>query len=167
MPALATNAREVRIVAIPVRSIAAAMASWPAVKFRLTGTMPANVAAMFASAPPTEAGSSRPMLRSCGASRLIARARISAPARVRPQLSSRPVESAMHKADQRRLACERNRVPSVSATWRFYEGTGDWRLGTGDWGLATGDWRLGTGDWGLGALRERVSRFPVSRSVRL
>ena len=45
------------------RSIAAAIASRPAVKFRLTGTLPANDAAMLASAPPTEAGSSRPTSR--------------------------------------------------------------------------------------------------------
>src|SRR5262249_10892221 len=79
----------------------------------------------------TDAGSRSPMLRSSGASRRIARERSSAPVSVRPKVSSRPVESATQKEDQRCLACERNRVPRVSATRGFYGG-----LGIGDWG----DW---------------------------
>jgi hypothetical protein len=38
IPALERNTRDVRIVRMPQRSIAAAIASCPAVKFRLTGT---------------------------------------------------------------------------------------------------------------------------------
>ena len=122
MPAFFTNAREVRIVSMPQRSIAAAIASWPAVKFRLTGTAPANVAAMFASAPPTDAGSSSPMGARAGTSRPIARDSSSAATSVRPNVSSRPVESAMQSAGQRRLACRTNRDPSVSAIRRrFYQ----------------------------------------------
>ena len=59
--ALAMNLRDVRMVVIPQRSIAAAIASRPAVKFRLTDVLPASDVAMLASAPPTEAGSRRPM----------------------------------------------------------------------------------------------------------
>ncbi len=47
---------------MPHWSIAAAIASGPIVKLRLTGTLPAMSAAMFASAPPTDAGSSRPTI---------------------------------------------------------------------------------------------------------
>ena len=61
MFALARNVRDVSVTEMLQRSIAAAIASRPAVKFKLTGTRPAIEAAMLASAPPTEAGSSRPI----------------------------------------------------------------------------------------------------------
>ncbi len=60
MPAFARKVLDVTIVRMPQRSIAAAIASWPAVKFRLTGMRPAIDVPMLASAPPTEAGSSSP-----------------------------------------------------------------------------------------------------------
>ena len=44
-PAFFRNVRDVRIVAISQRSTAVAMASRPAVKFKLTGIFPAQVAA--------------------------------------------------------------------------------------------------------------------------
>src|SRR4029079_13148283 len=69
----------------------------------------------------------------------------------RPKVSSRPVESAMHNADQRRFACSTNREARV----------GGWGLGTRDWGLGVGDW----GDWGLGI--GRMEAWDVSsRSCR-
>ena len=89
---------------MPQRSIAAVIASRPAVKFRLTGTQPAIDAAMLASAPPTDAGSRRPMVAPGGTRRRMARASSRLPTSARPKVSSRPVESAMQSDDQRCFA---------------------------------------------------------------
>src|SRR5262249_18909819 len=65
--------------------------------------------------------SSSPRLVSFGAMRLIAPMSSSAPVSVRPNVNSRPVESATQNADQRRLACRTNREPSESATGEAYQ----------------------------------------------
>jgi hypothetical protein len=49
------------MVVMPASAMAAAIISGPIVKLRFTGTRPAMSVAMFASAPPTDAGRSRPM----------------------------------------------------------------------------------------------------------
>ena len=56
------NCLDVRTAAIPHCPIAEAMASDPAVKFRLTGTFRAMSVATLASAPPTDAGSMSPTM---------------------------------------------------------------------------------------------------------
>jgi len=86
------------------RSIAASIDSRPAVKFRLTTTLPATATAILASAPPTDAGSSRPMSACEPVRRRTARARSRLAMSARPKVSSRPVESAIANDDQRRLA---------------------------------------------------------------
>ena len=66
--ALARNGRAATMWVMPALSIAACIASGPMVKLRLTGTLPASSSAMFASAAPTDAGSSTPTLRLAGGS---------------------------------------------------------------------------------------------------
>jgi hypothetical protein len=84
------------------------------VKFRFTGVRPAMDAAMFASAPPTDAGRRRPTDDPAGTRWRIARARRRLPTSARPNVSSRPVESAMQSDDQRRLADVTKRLARVS-----------------------------------------------------
>ena len=100
---------------MPQRSIAAPIASWPAVKFRLTGTLPASDVATLASAPPTDAGSSRPTYRWPVVVRRITPASRSAAVSARANVSSWPVESAMQKADGRRFAASMKARPSVNS----------------------------------------------------
>src|SRR3954471_8625053 len=114
MFAFARNVREVSTVVMPQRSMAAVIASRPAVKFRLTGMRPAIEVPMLASAPPTDAGSRRPIDCPAAAWRRIARARSRLPTSARPKVSSRPVESAIPSEDHRRLAVRRNRMANVS-----------------------------------------------------
>src|SRR5262245_2286822 len=129
-PALARNVRDVRIVRMPVRSIAAAIASRPTVKFRLTGTRPAIDVAMLASAPATEAGSRSPTSRSPTVRLRTIRASNRLPTRARPNVSSRPVESAMHSAERRAFATRTNARPSVSMWLRLYRVTLNDRVGS-------------------------------------
>src|SRR5579872_6185920 len=73
--ALERNAFEVMIVEMRHCSMAADMASRPAVKFRLTGIVPASVMARLVSAPPTDGGSRTPIISaSCAADDKIVRA---------------------------------------------------------------------------------------------
>ena len=125
MDAFFRKIREVMIVRISARSTAAAMASRPMVKLRLTATLPASVVPMFASAPPTEAGRTRPMLRSSGATRRSQRESSRPATSTLPNRSVRPDESAIEKDHQRRFAVRMNSVASVSdagrrtvATWQ-------------------------------------------------
>jgi len=113
MPAFARKVFDVTIVRMPQRSIAAAIASWPAVKFRLTGMQPAIDVPMLASAPPTEAGNSSPTYRDGSGSRRIARESSRLPTSARPKVSSRPVESAMQNEANCRFAVRMNRAPRV------------------------------------------------------
>src|SRR5262245_22841723 len=96
-PALARNRCDVRIVLMPAGSMAIAMDSRPAVKFRLTGTLPDNDTAMLASDPPTDAGNSSPTFVSLARRRLTHRARRSAATKVRPNVIGRVVASAIAK----------------------------------------------------------------------
>ena len=80
----------------PQRRMATPMEARAPVKFRLTGTRPEMSVAAFISAAPTEAGIIMPTIFCPRQRRSIQRESISAPASDRPQVSSCPVESAMH-----------------------------------------------------------------------
>ena len=64
--ALAMNVREVKVVRMPHCSAADAIASRPAVKLILTGILPASSTAIFAKAPPIDAGNRSPIIESFG-----------------------------------------------------------------------------------------------------
>src|SRR5437016_1813709 len=97
MSAFFTKIFDVMIVLISHRAIAAAIDSWPAVKLRFTGTLPASDVAMFASAPPIDPGSSRPTFDSFGMRRRIHRDSTRLATRTLPNVIVRPDESAMQK----------------------------------------------------------------------
>ncbi|OLC83469.1 MAG: hypothetical protein AUH72_04350 [Acidobacteria bacterium 13_1_40CM_4_65_8] len=118
-PAFDRNTREVRIVRMPQRSTAAVIASRPAVKFKLTGALPAMVVAIFASAPPTDAGSRRPMRSSPAVRRRMMRESSRLPMSARPNVSSQPVVSAMQRAARRRFTTRTKARPSVSIRARL------------------------------------------------
>ncbi len=98
--ALDKKTRDVRIVLMPHCRIAAAIASGPDVKFRLTGTFPAKNTAMLASAPPTEAGRTTPTMESPDACLRSQRERSMPPIKAFPKDNSVPVVSAIHNEDQ-------------------------------------------------------------------
>ncbi len=112
--AFARNTFDVRMVLMPHWSIAAAIDSGPAVKFRLTGTRPAMSAPILASAPPIDDGSISPIIRSDPACFRIQRESISDPTSTRPNVSSVPVASAIASVDQRCFAVCRKRRCSRS-----------------------------------------------------
>ena len=118
MPAFDRNSRDVRIVLMRHCSIADAIVSGPAVKFRFTATLPASDTPMFASAPPTDAGSSRPILGSCGNRRRTQRESSSDATSARPNVSRLPVESAMQNDHHWCLAVRTNWRPSSSSACR-------------------------------------------------
>ena len=60
--AFARNIFDVRMVRMPHCCTAEAMDSRPAVKFRFTGTLPAIITPVFARAPATEEGNSKPII---------------------------------------------------------------------------------------------------------
>src|SRR5436189_4091104 len=100
MRALATNAFEVTMVRIRHCCAADSIASLPAVKFRLTGTLPAIDTPMLTSDPATDAGSSTPTISSAPQFRRVQRDSNRLAVSALPYVSSRPVESAMAKRDQ-------------------------------------------------------------------
>ena len=75
------------------------IASRPAVKFRFTGTFPASDVATLASAPPTDAGSSRPTFDSFGDRRRIQRESSRLATSALPNVRRRLLESAMQNDD--------------------------------------------------------------------
>ena len=101
------------MVEIPQVEMTCAMASSPAVKFRLTAVLPASVTPRLASAPPTDAGSSSPMQRDAAQWAPIHFFKSSAAVRVWPKVSCLPVESATAIDDQWRLAARMNRCDRV------------------------------------------------------
>ena len=113
--ALDKKAREVRIVSMPHCWIAAVIASGPAVKFRLTGTLPARRMPTLTSAPPTEAGSTTPTIDSLARCFRSQREKSRLPIRALPKDNSTPVVSAMQKEDQCCFA-ERINLP-CSSSW--------------------------------------------------
>ena len=95
MPAFERNRRDVRIVLMPDCSMARRIDSRPAVKFRLTGTLPDSDIATFASEPPTDAGSSSPTFVSPASRRRTQRDSRSDATSVRPNVSGLVVASAI------------------------------------------------------------------------
>ena len=82
--ALARKAREVKMVRISHCPIAEDNDSSPAVKLRFTGILPASKMATLATAPPTVAGSMRPIILSVGRAALSQSASRRLPVRRRP-----------------------------------------------------------------------------------
>ena len=78
---------------------------------------------MLASAPPADAGSSSPMFASFGERRRITRERSRLATSVLPNVSRRPLESAMQNENQRRFAVRTNRRPSTSSAGRRADAT--------------------------------------------
>src|SRR5580698_2045096 len=111
--AFSRKVREEKMVEIPHFSIACAMASSPAVKFRLTAVLPASVTPRFASAPPTDDGSSSPMERDPPQFVWIHFLSNNTAERVSPKVSCLPVESASAVDDQYFFAASTNRRDSV------------------------------------------------------
>ena len=89
---------------MPQRSIAAAIASRPAVKFRLTGTLAGDRDGDVGERAADRGRQQQADVRVAGASRRMARESSRLPTSARPKVSSRPVESAMQNDDQRRFA---------------------------------------------------------------
>src|SRR5258708_38661746 len=107
IPAFSKNTFDVTMVVIEHCSIADAIASGPAVKFKFTGTDPAIVMPMFASAPPHDDGSSTPTF---GWFNFFAhRDTMIEAVNALPYVSSRPVESAIANRDQFFLAARMHR----------------------------------------------------------
>src|SRR5262245_4003786 len=107
-PAFERNFRDVRIVLSPDFSTARAIDSRPAVKFRLTGTLPASDTAMLANEPPTDAGRRRPMWVSPARRRLTHRDSISEATSVRPNVIGFVVASAIENVRHSCLAVRTN-----------------------------------------------------------
>ena len=95
IPAFDRKRRDVTIVLISHCSMAIAIDSRPAVKFKFTGTFPASDSPRFASAPPTDAGSSNPTFDSFGSRRRAQRDRSIAATSTRPNVSGFVVASAI------------------------------------------------------------------------
>ena len=95
MPAFDRKRRDVRIVLMPHRSIAVVIASRPAVKFRLTGTLPASDSpSSRARRRPTPAAARRRSISS-GSRRRTQRDSSSAATSARPNVSGVVVASAI------------------------------------------------------------------------
>ncbi len=112
--AFVRNVFDVTMVRIPHCSIADAIASLPAVKFKFTGTRPASVNPMFASAAAADGGSSTPIISLPVELRRAQSDTSRLPVSARPCVSSRPLESAIANRFQFRRADRMKRSPSVS-----------------------------------------------------